>query len=112
MKRLIDAENLKKQICASAFIHGAGAEKKAIALMELIDKQPTVFVNDKPTIQKTEVEEFIGQIIDEFEDFLAQKNVCITEPAEEDEAILTGDNYDKLKTRLEKMLMEWGILRL
>ena len=60
--------------------------------------------------------EFVGQIIDIFEDFLEEKGVKL--PVEEDEmydadgdenrAIIYGSNYDELQASIEDRLREWA----
>lgn len=62
--------------------------------------------------------EFLGQIIDIFEDFLGSKNICIENDerldyADGDEdglAIIFGTDYDIIREDLEKMMIQWGIL--
>ena len=62
--------------------------------------------------------EFLGQIIDIFEDFLDSKNVCIEnnerlDYADDDKdglAIIFGADYDIIRKDLEKMMIQWGIL--
>lgn len=59
--------------------------------------------------------EFIGQIIDIFEDFLDEKHVEITNPDREQSgdgaAIIYGMDYGFLQSELEEMMMSWGILK-
>lgn len=69
--------------------------------------------NNKIQEQK---EEFIGQIIDIFEDFLDEKG-CDIENEErnaDDEpisAIIYRSDYDALSDRLTSMMTNWGILK-
>lgn len=51
------------------------------------------------------VDEFVGQIIDVFEDFLSEG-----EDPELVGAILTGKKYDDLKDNIEGMLWEWDLI--
>jgi len=61
--------------------------------------------------------EFFGQIIDIFEDFLAEKGIEIENDeredygAEDDEelAIIFGSDYDYIRDRLTEMMTRWGI---
>lgn len=61
--------------------------------------------------------EFFGQIIDIFEDFLAEKGIEIENDeredygAEDDEelAIIFGSDYDYIRDRLAEMMARWGI---
>lgn len=60
-------------------------------------------------------EEFIGQIIDLFEDFLDEKNVKISnseavEDGEENAAIIYGSNYDTLHDQIQGVLENWNII--
>ena len=47
--------------------------------------------------------ELIGQIMDQFEDFLEEREET-TEP------ILIGNNYDKLSRSVTETLQNWGLL--
>ena len=57
--------------------------------------------------------EFLGQIIDIFEDFLEEKGVEIENPDRETDAgcIIYGMDYGKLSDQIEEMLMNWGVLK-
>lgn len=59
--------------------------------------------------------EFIGQIIDIFEDFLEEKQIEIQNPdrkqSGDDAAIIYGMDYGALQNSLEEMMMNWGIMR-
>lgn len=64
--------------------------------------------------------EFIGQIIDIFEDFLTEKGVTLNNPEiqeaidegenPEDLAIISGSDYSSLQDSLTAMLTEWHVL--
>ena len=61
------------------------------------------------------VSEFIGQIIDTFEDFLDEKGVEIDNPEKLDEddpnlAIIYGSDYDHLKDGIAKILDGWRLI--
>lgn len=70
------------------------------------------------TLVRTERDrlEFIGQLIDVFEDFLEQKGIDIPNSEKEDDddidniAILYGSDYGQLSDELEAVLRNWGIL--
>lgn len=56
--------------------------------------------------------EFIGQIIDIFEDFLEEREVTLpNDEREQDEyaAIIYGTDYDQLQTELIDTMWNWGI---
>lgn len=56
--------------------------------------------------------EFIGQIIDIFEDFLSEKKMTLENPEkEEDEcaANIYGSDYGNLQSELENLIENWGI---
>lgn len=58
--------------------------------------------------------EFIGQILDGFEDFLEEKGVVIENPEKqdsEDPAILYGSDYGRLYSRIEETLILWKAVR-
>ena len=58
--------------------------------------------------------EFLGQIIDIFEDFLDAKRIQIPNPEKEDsveDAVnIYGTDYDDLRNRLAGMMAIWGIM--
>ena len=64
--------------------------------------------------------EFIGQIIDIFEDFLTEKGVTLNNPEiqeaidegedPKDLAIISGSDYGSLQDSLTAMLTEWHVL--
>ena len=67
------------------------------------------------SINKNNKEEFIGQIIDLFEDFLDEKNVKISnseavEDGEENAAIIYGNDYDTLHDQIQGVLENWNII--
>jgi hypothetical protein len=56
--------------------------------------------------------EFIGQIIDIFEDFLEEKGIDIPNDEKEDSenpAIIYGTDYGILQTDLEDMMERWAV---
>jgi hypothetical protein len=64
--------------------------------------------------------EFIGQIIDIFEDFLEEKGMLIESPEKEEAiaegedpeglAIIYGTDYDCLQEGIEEVLLRWGLM--
>ena len=69
--------------------------------------------DDEPYIKQEDREEFIGQIIDTFEDFLESKGVDIQNDEKEDDevhAILYGSDYDELRSELNRMMINWKVL--
>lgn len=67
------------------------------------------------SINKNDKEEFIGQIIDLFEDFLDEKNVKISNPeavedGEENATIIYGSDYDTLRDQIQGVLENWNII--
>lgn len=67
------------------------------------------------SINKNNKEEFIGQIIDLFEDFLDEKNVKISNPeavedGEENAAIIYSGDYDTLHDQIQGVLENWNII--
>lgn len=66
-----------------------------------------------PTIRKGDEAEFIGQMIDIFEDFLKEKGVDIPNPDREEEdtqACIFSDDYDKIADGLRTTLKSWKVL--
>lgn len=58
--------------------------------------------------------EFIGQIIDIFEDFLEEKGIEIQNDEKEDSenpAIIYGTDYGDLSDSIENLMMSWGVLK-
>ena len=69
-----------------------------------------------PPVDDDERCEFIGQIIDIFEDFLEEKGIEIPNPErpaddEENGAIIYGSDYGILQDDLEQMMRAWKILK-
>ena len=58
--------------------------------------------------------EFIGQIIDIFEDFLDERKVRLDNPektySRDDPAIIYGTDYGELQRNLGDMMINWGII--
>ena len=57
--------------------------------------------------------EFVGQIIDGFEDFLEAKGIDIPNPEKaesEGQAIIYGTDYGELQSYIENSLINWGLL--
>ena len=58
--------------------------------------------------------EFLGQIIDIFEDFLEERGIELpNEEREQDPdnaAIIYGSDYDQLQEELEVMMVEWDLM--
>jgi len=58
--------------------------------------------------------EFLGQIIDIFEDFLCERNVRLDNPektySDDADAIIYGTDYGDLQNRLGDMMINWGII--
>lgn len=71
-------------------------------------------------IPKYEIPEFVGQIIDAFEDFLAERNIilqndeiddAIADGADADEvAIIYGTDYGQLQSTIEEILNRWSLI--
>lgn len=73
------------------------------------------FVKVVPIPSNLEME-FLGQIIDSFEDFLEEKKVSIKnhEKTEDDHsdnpAIIFGSDYDNIEDNIRRLLQNWNIL--
>ena len=71
-------------------------------------------INDRDELRRINARmEFLGNIIDIFEDFLENKNIDIENPEkddEEDAAIIYGSDYDELQDELEIMMRNWEII--
>lgn len=67
-----------------------------------------------------EIPEFVGQIIDAFEDFLAERNIvlpndeineAVADGADADEvAIIYGSDYGQLQSAIEEILSQWKLV--
>ena len=64
-------------------------------------------------IKQGDIGEFVGQIIDIFEDFLAERNIDIPnedkEQSGDEAAIIYGMDYGELQTAIEDTLHNWGL---
>lgn len=68
--------------------------------------------NNKVNTDVTYEGEFVGQIIDIFEDFLAEKKVNIynaDKQGEPDEAIIYGNDYDFLAKKIRCLMGNWNV---
>ena len=59
-----------------------------------------IIYDDEPFIQKTETEEFIGQLIDQVEDIIASSNTVI----------FKGNKFDELKKKFAEVLSNWKVI--
>lgn len=67
----------------------------------------------KTMIDEADRLEFIGQVIDIFEDFLDEKGIEIINPEKDDSdnpAIIYGSDFGKLEDGLERILHAWNLL--
>lgn len=63
------------------------------------------------TINENDKAEFVGQIIDVFEDFLESKGINIPNDEKTDEdnpAVIYGTDYGEIQTDLEELLENWS----
>lgn len=65
-------------------------------------------------VKRNEKIEFLGQLIDVFEDFLDEKGIMIPNPEKNEDpdnpANLYGTDYENIQSALEETLVNWGIL--
>lgn len=64
-------------------------------------------------LKKSLEDEFVGQIIDIFEDFLASKGIKLDNPDridEDNEAIIYGSDYDEIEDRIVSTLRNWKLI--
>jgi len=71
--------------------------------------------NHAARISEADKEEFLGEIIDIFEDFLDEKDVYVLNPEinevdSDSNAIIYGGDYDWLRDQLESLMKDWKIL--
>lgn len=72
-------------------------------------------------LKKEDLPEFVGQIIDIFEDFLDDRNIVLQNEEREDAindgaepdsvAIIYGSDYGELQTALEDTLHNWNLIK-
>ena len=74
-----------------------------------------VVYDDEMPVELNDRMEFIGQIIDVFEDFLDEKGIVIPNDDKEQSgdgaANIYGDDYDRLQAGIEDTLIAWHILK-
>lgn len=67
----------------------------------------------KPVVDRRDLPELLGQIIDIFEDFLEEKGIDIPNPEKDERetetAIIYGTDYGMLQSDIEETLISWGI---
>lgn len=64
-------------------------------------------------VQEHEKAEFLGQIIDIFEDFLEERGVMLDNPEgeeDDDAAIIYGTDYGELQSQLEELMVNWRLM--
>lgn len=65
-------------------------------------------------LKRDDVPEFVGQIIDIFEDFLEERNIVLHNDEREqpgtDAAIIYGTDYGQLRSYIERTLENWGLI--
>ena len=72
-----------------------------------------VIYEDEPFIRQYDRAEFVGSIIDIFEDFLDRKGINIPnedKDQSENPAIIYGMDYGELQSAIESMMQHWGVL--
>lgn len=61
-------------------------------------------------IDEGDKDEFVGQILDIFEDFLTKKKVLMNgKVASPEEAVIHGNDYSNLENRLNQMMKLWKV---
>lgn len=73
---------------------------------------PIVEMKEQPVIELSDDDapEFIGQIIDVFEDFLDEKGIAIENEereGDEDESIIYGSDYDEIADGIREIISRW-----
>ena len=73
---------------------------------------PIVEMKEQPVIELSDDDapEFIGQIVDVFEDFLDEKGITIENEEREgddDEAIIYGTDYDEIADGIREIISRW-----
>ena len=69
-------------------------------------------LGQKVPVNSSDIPEFIGQIIDIFEDFLEEKGVSVDNPEKEnsdDPAVIYGSDYGNISDDLKNLMAAWGI---
>lgn len=73
--------------------------------------------NSQPPLKRDDVPEFVGQIIDIFEDFLDSRGIIVQNPERDEDpnldpessANLYGSDYGELQDAIEETLVNWGL---
>ena len=73
---------------------------------------PIVEMKEQPVIElpAEDESEFIGQIVDVFEDFLEEKGITIANEEKEgddDDAIIYGSDYDEIADGIKEIISRW-----
>ncbi len=99
-----------------AWIRAGGIDKRSGGFCTCPDCDPFSEGNKKmrkKPVKDDDRAEFVGQLIDSFEDFLEEKGIDIPNPDKaqsEDPAILYGMDYGQIQTDIEGTLVNWGII--
>ena len=77
-------------------------------------------MSERKIINENDRPEFLGQIMDVFEDFLEERGISLKNEEKgelssagedsEQEAIIYGTDYDQLQVRIELLLESWGLV--
>lgn len=73
---------------------------------------PIIEMKEHPVIElpAEDESEFIGQIVDVFEDFLEEKGIIIAndeKDGDEDDAIIYGSDYDEIADGIREIISRW-----
>ena len=83
----------------------------------LVSAEDFISSASSEAVPRNELPEFIGQIIDIFEDFLEEKGINIENDEKNDRddpesaAIIYGTDYGQLQSDIESTLIGWGIVK-
>lgn len=81
---------------------------------EVLQYRMNGYITRRTEIHQEDVCEFLGQIIDIFEDFLDAKRIQIPNAEKEDSgefaANIYGTDYDDLRNELAEMMINWHII--
>ena len=93
----------------------AFAESIKKSLSEISKNTKIIAENTKNSAIKNEdIAEFVGQIIDIFEDFLDEKKISLKNEEKEDSespANIYGTDYGEIQANIEDLLRNWDIIK-
>lgn len=80
------------------------------SLQSIADSTKRIANERSGRIAKKDEDEFVGQIIDVFDDYIGSLSAAEIDKMKDVDAIITGMHYDKLSAAILNTLKNWGVV--